>query len=267
MNQTLIDGTAWTTNYRVHNGENGDSSNLNRAVDAVKSEIDEIWRNLWVTNSPGAIRDPIAPQQLIMDNITVPLLNPVEQTYSANFLENTWVLNGGTFDGTPQVYLMQKPTAKQLNNSYAQSTYVQWGSDFLPDIWQAAQTFLIPNIGLSHPEYGGRAGAKVKFQADTVVWSPLIMDIMLDNEFQLYNIIYDNFIRHLDVEKGVYAPAPFDVWCSVIGVDGEEICKWSFHNVRIEDVSELSVNINEMDEPLKLTLTCVFDYMDFHKNS
>ena len=155
------------------------------------------------------------------------------------------------------------PRAKQQNNSYAGSTYVQWGSDYLSDIWPSTQTFLIPNITLSHPEIGGRAGARIKRQADSVTFAPLVVDLLLDREFELYNIMYTNYINRLNVLNSQYSEHPFDLWCSIIGADGEEICKWNFYNCRVEDISEIAVDTMSEDDPLVCTLTIGFDYLDY----
>lgn len=153
----------------------------------------------------------------------------------------------------------------QLNNSYATSTSVQWGSDFLPNIWQNSQSFIIPDISLSHPEIGGRFGARIKAQSDAVTYSPLIIDILLDRDFELYTEIYNNFIEHLNVESGKFAPAPFDMWMSIMGHDGKEIARFEYKSCRVEDISEISLDTLSDDELLVVTLTIPFDYFTYKK--
>jgi hypothetical protein len=153
-----------------------------------------------------------------------------------------------------------------FNNSFAPDTNVQWGSNYLPELWQNAQTFLIPNIALSHPEIGGRAGARLKRQSDTATFSPLLIDIMIDSDWIVYDILYQNFLKGLNVEEGTFSSTEFDIWLSILDQNAEEKAKWTFHNCRVTDISELNVGTINEDELLKITITLDFDYLTFTRN-
>jgi len=153
---------------------------------------------------------------------------------------------------------------KELSNSYSIISNIQFGSTELGVFWENCQSCLIPNIALSHPEVGGRAGARIKMQSDTVVYSPLIIDVVLDKDWKVYDEIYAKFLKDLNVEQGTFSSDPFDVWLSLMDKDGKEVRKFWFYDCRLTDISEITVStFDDEDQILTCTLTFDFTYLEY----
>lgn len=152
------------------------------------------------------------------------------------------------------------------NNAFSTSTNIEFGSNDLGDFWLQAQSCAVPGITLGHPEVGGRAGARIKVQSDSVTYTELIVDVPMDKEWKVYDIIYGKFLAGLNVEKGTFAPQPFDLWLDIKTGKGAHVRKFWFYNCRVSDIGELVLNASDDTDGLNaVTITFTFDYMDYVK--
>lgn len=152
------------------------------------------------------------------------------------------------------------------NNAFSTGTNIEFGSNDLGDFWLQAQSCAVPGITLSHPEVGGRSGTQIKLQGDSVTYTELIIDVPMDKEWKVYDIIHDKFLAGLNVEKGTFSPQQFDMWLDIKTGKGSHVRKFWFYNCRISDIGEMVLNVTDDGDAINaLTLTFVFDYMNYEK--
>ncbi len=153
------------------------------------------------------------------------------------------------------------------NNSYSANTNIEFGSSELTDVWFNAQSLIIPSMSFSPPKIGGRAGAIVNLAPDTVTYTDLVIDVILDKEWKVYDEIYEFFIESLNVEQGTFAPKKMDIWTDIKDGKGDVVKKFWFYNCRITDISEINVSLLDAGDELNvMTLSLTFDYMDYNNS-
>lgn len=150
------------------------------------------------------------------------------------------------------------------NNSFSANTNIQFGSKELEGVWFNAQSMIIPSMSFSPPKVGGRQGVQINLGSDTVTYTELVFDIIIDREWKVYDEIYQFFIETINIEKGIYRPKQFDMWTDIRNGKGEVVKKFWFYNCRLSDISEINVSIVDPSDELNvMTLTLAFDYMDY----
>ena len=150
------------------------------------------------------------------------------------------------------------------NNSFSTATNITFGSNVLDGIWLNAQSCIIPSLSLSPPKIGGRRGAQINLAGDTVTYTDLTIDVILDKEWEVYDNIYKYFLDGLNVEKGTFSSQAFDLWLEIRDGSGKPRKKFWFYNCRLNDLGEVPVsNIDAGDELNVFTLAFTFDYMEY----
>jgi len=150
------------------------------------------------------------------------------------------------------------------NNSYSTNTNISFGSKDLDNLWLQAQSCNIPGISLSHPKIGGRAGVGTFLQADNVTYTDLIIDMKMDNKWEIYDILYKFFLDGLNVENGTFKSKKFDLWLDIHLGDGEVEKKFWYYNCRLMDISEIQLDSTDTEDTIiTVSLVFQFDYMDY----
>jgi hypothetical protein len=152
------------------------------------------------------------------------------------------------------------------NNSFSSNTNIEFGSNELGDFWLNAVQCSIPGISFSPPEVDGRSGRMITLAADNVVFSDLVITVLLDKDWKMYDIIFDTFVEMLNVEEGTFKQKKFDMWLQIKDGTGKLIKKFDFYGARLIDVGEFDMDIRDgEDSNIEIILTFRFDYMDFNK--
>jgi len=154
------------------------------------------------------------------------------------------------------------------NNSFSTNTNIQFGSETLGDFWMNAVQCSIPGISFSPPEIDGRTGRMLTLPADNVVFSDLVITVLLDKEWEVYDTIFETFVDMVNIEDGTFQQKKFDMWLQVLDGTGKPIKKFWFYGARLMDVGEFDMDIRDNeDSNIEVILTFRFDTMDFNNIS
>jgi len=154
------------------------------------------------------------------------------------------------------------------NNSYGTNTNIQFGSNELENFWLNATQCSIPGISFSPPEIDGRTGKMFTLPADNVVFSDLVITVLLDKDWEIFDLIYNTFLNMIDIEKGTFYQKKFDMWLQIKDGTGKNVKKFDFYGVRLMDVGEFDMDTRDIDDSnIEIILTFRFDTMDFNNLS
>jgi len=152
------------------------------------------------------------------------------------------------------------------NNSFSTNTNIEFGSNELGDFWLNAVSCSIPGISFSPPEIDGRSGRMITLAADTVTFSDLVITVLLDKDWEMYDILFDTFVEMINVEQGTFKQKKFDMWMQIKDGTGKLIKKFDFYGARLIDIGEFDMDVRDNeDSNIEIILTFRFDYMDFNK--
>jgi len=152
------------------------------------------------------------------------------------------------------------------NNSFSTTTNIEFGSNELGDFWLNAVSCSIPGISFSPPEVDGRTGRMITLPADTVTFSDLVITVLLDKDWEMYDILFNTFVEMVNVEEGTFKQKKFDMWMQIKDGTGKLIKKFDFYGARLIDIGEFDMDIRDNeDSNIEIILTFRFDYMDFDK--
>jgi hypothetical protein len=154
------------------------------------------------------------------------------------------------------------------NNSFSTNTNIEFGSNDLGDFWLNAVQCNIPGISFSPPEIDGRGGRMFTLPADNVQFSDLIITVLLDKDWEVYDIIFDTFVEMLNIEEGTFKQKKFDMWLQLKDSKGNLVKKFDFYGTRLIDVGEFDMDSRDSeDSNIEIILTFRFDNMDFNHNN
>jgi hypothetical protein len=103
-------------------------------------------------------------------------------------------------------------------------------------------------------------------EADTVEFSDLVVTVLLDKDWKMYDLIFDKFIEMINVEKGTFKQKKFDMWLQIKDGKGNPVKKFDFFGCRLTDVGEFDLDVRDNeDSNIEIILTFRFDYMDYDR--
>jgi hypothetical protein len=150
------------------------------------------------------------------------------------------------------------------NNSFSTNTNIEFGAKELGDFWMNAVQCSIPGISFSPPEIDGRTGRMLTLAADNVVFSDLVITVLLDREWEVYDTLFSTFIDMLNIEEGTFKQKEFDMWLQIKDGTGKDIKKFDFYGAKLIDIGEFDMDVRDgEDTQIEVILTFRFDYMDF----
>ncbi len=144
--------------------------------------------------------------------------------------------------------------------NYAQRSNYMCGTDTLDLLPFYVQTLNLPGMNFGLPEIGGRTGVKLHMTSDTVTFTSLSMEILIDEDYQIYKDIAGLITKHMNVETGSYADFFFDFWIAVTDDMGRVVMKIEYYNCRIESIGDLSLDSQDDTTEQTLPLELMFDY-------
>jgi len=150
------------------------------------------------------------------------------------------------------------------NNSFSTNTNIEFGAKELGDFWMNAVQCSIPGISFSPPEIDGRSGRMLTLAADNVVFSDLVITVLLDREWEIYDTLFTTFIEMLNIEEGTFKQKEFDMWLQIKDGTGKDIKKFDFYGAKLIDIGEFDMDVRDgEDTQIEVILTFRFNYMDF----
>lgn len=144
--------------------------------------------------------------------------------------------------------------------NYSQRSNYLCGTNVLNLLPFYAQTINIPGLNFSLPEIGGRNGARISLSSDGVVFNTLSIDMIMDEDYQLYKDINKIIFDHLNVETGTFVEFTFDFWCEVTDDLGKSVMKIEYYNCRIESIGDLSLDTMDDSTEHTMNMEIKFDY-------
>ena len=116
------------------------------------------------------------------------------------------------------------------NNSFSANTNIEFGSKQMPDVWFNAQSIIIPSMSFSPPKVSGRTGVQINLAPDNVTYTDLVIDVILDKDWVIYDAIYAYFMEMMNVETGRFTPKTMDIWTDIKNGKGEVVKKFWYYN-------------------------------------
>ena len=150
------------------------------------------------------------------------------------------------------------------NNSFYTNTNIEFGSKELDDFWMNAVQCNIPGISFSPPEIDGRSGRIVTLPADSVTFSDLVITVLLDKDWKVYDKLFTTFVDMVNIDQGIFKQKKFDLWLDIKNpATGEVVKKFWFYGARLVDIGEFDLDVRDSeDSNIEIILTFRFDYMD-----
>lgn len=141
---------------------------------------------------------------------------------------------------------------QKSSNSLSTVTNIRFGSLEMTDLWWNVNNIVIPSISLSPPEMSVRAGTAAIGAPDTVDYSELSVDLIVDKEWIAFDNAYEYFLNGLDVESGKFSHyKKFDLWAEIVDEMGNTIKKFWFYNCRLTEISGLIVSPTSSEDEIQ----------------
>lgn len=145
------------------------------------------------------------------------------------------------------------------STNYADLSNFLVGSDTLKITPFFIKAFTIPGVTLSHPQLPTRSGTKLKLGADNIEFGDLTLEVSLDSNFHTYFELMDLTFQEVDWDYDTFAMPEFDLWVVSRNSKGEEMFRFDFHNCRISNIGEISLDPGaELGTSFAVTIT--YDY-------
>lgn len=152
-------------------------------------------------------------------------------------------------------------------NNLAQGTNYTAGSSELDLLPFYLTTVNIPGLNFSHPEIGGRTGAKLNLSGDSITYNTLSMEVLIDEDFQIYDDIITKIYNTVSPNSGSFANTEFNFWVQINNSKGNPLFKLEFFNCRFESVGDIQLNTQDSETEHTMALEVKYDYYRKEDNS
>lgn len=149
-------------------------------------------------------------------------------------------------------------------NNLSQKTNFTAGSPKFDKVPFFITTINIPGISLPPQEVGGRDGAKGLLTGNSFEYSALSFEMLIDEDFHIYNELYDVLDEYINIETGEFKEFVFDFFVQLTNSKGNPGLKLEFHNCRIESIGDISLDTTDDTTQYTLSMEMRFDYFTRH---
>jgi hypothetical protein len=154
-----------------------------------------------------------------------------------------------------------KMAIQQSSNSFSTITNIRFGSNTLKDFWWNVKALTLPTISLTPPEINTRAGANVALSSDTAVYTDLGIEIIMDKDWEMFDMIYSYFLEGLNVDTGKFSHfKKFELWAEFVDGEGNVVKKFNFHSCSVIDFTPPPVDLTDQDDTIH-TMDITFNIM------
>lgn len=150
-------------------------------------------------------------------------------------------------------------------NNLAQKTNFTAGSDKFENLPFYLTNVNIPGINFSYPEVGGRGSAKLNLTGDTITYNPLSFEMLIDEDFNIYNEFMGAIKDNISVESSSFADNTFTFWVEINNNKGNKIMKFEFYNCRIESLGDIMLDTQDDITEHTLSVEIKYDYFSIVK--
>lgn len=150
-------------------------------------------------------------------------------------------------------------------NNLAQSTNFIAGSDKFENIPFFLTMVNIPGMSIQHSQIGGRGGAQINVQGNTMTFNPLSIEMLIDEDFKIYKEVMSIIRKNVNLDNGTFDDFYFDFFIEVNNNKGNKVLKLEFRNCRIESISDVLLNTQDDGTEYTMTIDLVYDYYEIEK--
>jgi len=147
-------------------------------------------------------------------------------------------------------------------NNLAQKTNFIAGSDKLDLTNLYLHSLNIPGFSFSSPELSGRSGTKLNVCSDSVNFSNLSFEVLIDEDFLIYHEFTDKLFTHINPTSGSFANIEFDFFIQINNNKGNNLFKIEFNSCRIESVGDISLESGSDETEMTMSVDIKFDYFN-----
>lgn len=153
-----------------------------------------------------------------------------------------------------------------INNLAQKTNYIAGSSEF-----ESVPFYLtnvnIPGISLNHTEIGGRNSTKMRLSGDTISWNDLTIEMLIDEDFEIYLELMNVIEKNINAETGTFADFTFNFWIEISNSKGNKILKMDFNNCRINSISDITLDSQDDITEHTLTIEINYDYYKIENNT
>ena len=144
------------------------------------------------------------------------------------------------------------------NNLYQNTNFIA-GSNAFNNIPFFLTTVNIPGLSLSHPIAGGRSGTQIFASSDTITYNGLSFELLIDEDFVIYQEIMDIINKNISVDKGTFADFIFDFYIELNNSKGNKVMKIDFSNCRIASISDIILDTTDDGTEYSMSMELEYD--------
>ncbi len=148
----------------------------------------------------------------------------------------------------------------QNTRNYSQKSNFMCGSEELDLLPFYVTSINVPGITFSIPEVNTRNGTMINLSPDVIEFNSLSMELLLDEDYNLYKEVMDLIFKNINVESGTFADNVFQFWCEVTDDLGKSVMKIEYYNCRIESVGDLQLDTTDETTETVFSLELKYDY-------
>jgi len=148
--------------------------------------------------------------------------------------------------------------------NYSQKTNYQCGSSEMNLLPFYATEVSLPGISTNVIETSGRAGAAINMSPADMVYNPLSVTVLLDEDYKVWQDIMNSI--HIDVKNGTFKNQYFDFWIEVFNDMGKSVMKVEYHSCTIESISDLELSTSDDTTEQTFTIDIKYDWFEIIKN-
>ena len=150
-------------------------------------------------------------------------------------------------------------TSENINNLAQHINYIV-GSNELELFPLYMQSFTIPGISFSHPEYGGRYGSKVKFQADCITFNQVTLQLLLDETFNSYREFMQKAFSLYNPQNGTFTQKDFNIFIVPNNTKGHPLFVCNIYDCKIESIDDIDLGLSDSSPYNTFSVTITYNY-------
>jgi len=148
--------------------------------------------------------------------------------------------------------------------NYSQKTNYQCGASEMNLLPFYATEVSLPGVSTNVIETSGRAGAAINMSPTDMIFNPLSVTVLLDEDYKVWQDIMNSI--HIDVETGTFENKYFNFWIEVFNDMGKSVMKIEYYSCTIESISDLELTTNDDTTEQTFTLDIKYDWFKIIKN-
>ena len=145
-------------------------------------------------------------------------------------------------------------------NNLAQKTNFIASSDKFENVPFFLTSVNIPGISVANSEVGGKHSAPIKLSGDTITYSSLAFEMLIDEDFLIYQELMAIINKNVDINTGTFSDFYFDFFIELSNSKGNKVLKVDFSNCRIESIGDIFLDTTSEETQYTLSMDIAYDY-------